>query len=549
MRFSNLGRYQTGGTSSNMQLAIPLPKTPNGRVYRYSPNEQAHPRHFVVGDAPQDFVVTDVARARMKQEPRSKQTVCPYSGTVADDKEFTHPDDVKAALKVVEHAAFSDVEAEFARMFGALNRSQSRNSLVRIEAKVRQTPRPTPRFSRNDLLRDLVCDHCGRDYGVFAIGLFCPDCGAPNLRLHFAREADLVRRQVDLADAQTEANHELAYRLLGNAHEDVLTAFEATLKTVYLYGIAQQAADSVFKPVKNDFQNVEFAQRRFAELAIDPFYCLNAEELATLKLNIQKRHIIGHNLGVMDEKFAEHAEDARLGETVRLVGEEVRLFAELGQRVVNELDSWLAGSAAPMPLTAIPVRTDEVTSEISGSKTVATTSRIGEHGLTPLGLRVALWIAKHSESGLDEDFVSDSELRKEFSEASQRELEDVVAELEMDGFITSAWSGSDLPHIKPTLDLFATFDPEVMGHDPTRDAAELAKMILQGEEDVDVAALHTKCAWTKRRFNPAMGLIVSHIDDDHISKELGSEYPTRWFHISATDRVRLKRFIARVAGE
>ena len=34
-----------------------------------------------------------------------------------------------------------------------------------------------------------VCDHCGRDYGVFAIGLFCPDCGAPNLRLHFAREA------------------------------------------------------------------------------------------------------------------------------------------------------------------------------------------------------------------------------------------------------------------------------------------------------------------------------------------------------------------------
>jgi hypothetical protein len=75
---------------------------------------------------------------------------------------------------------------------------------------------------------------------------------------------------------------------------------------------------------------------------------------------------------------------------VSLVGEEVRLFAELGQRLVNELDSWLAGSAAPMPLTAIPVRTDEATSEISGSKTVVTTSRIGELGLTPLGLRVAL---------------------------------------------------------------------------------------------------------------------------------------------------------------
>lgn len=533
-----------------MQLAIPLPKTPNGRVYRFSPNEQAHPRHFVLGDAPQDFVITEAARARMKLEPRSKQMVCPYSSTVADESDFTHPEDVKAALKVVEHAAVSDIEAELARIFGSVNRSQSRNSLVRIEAKVRQSPRPTPRFSRNDLLRDLACDHCGRAYGVFAIGLFCPDCGAPNLRLHFAREADLVRRQVELANAQTEANHELAYRLLGNAHEDVLTAFEATLKTVYLYGVSRQTADGVIaKPVRNDFQNVELAQGRLSEFGIDPFDCLNGEQLAALKLNIQKRHIIGHNLGVMDAKFAEHAEDARVGETVHIVGEEVCLFAELGQRVVNELDSWLAGSAAPMPLAAIPASTDEVACETSGGDTVVATSRMGELGLAPIALRLALWIAKQSESGLDADFVSDTELLNDFSDASLRDLEEAVAELELDGFITSVVSGGDLPHIKPTLDLFATFDPEVTGHDPTHDAAEFAKLVLEGEEDVDVAALHTKCEWPERRFNPAIGLLVSQIDEGHVSGSYGTDYPTHSFHVSPTDRVRLKRFIARVGGE
>lgn len=61
---------------------------------------------------------------------------------------------------------------------------------------------------------------------MFAIALFCPDCGAPNLALHFARETELVGQQVDLAESQDR--QELAYRLLGNAHEDVLTAFEAT---------------------------------------------------------------------------------------------------------------------------------------------------------------------------------------------------------------------------------------------------------------------------------------------------------------------------------
>ena len=43
-----------------------------------------------------------------------------------------------------------------------------------------------------------------------------------------------MREQVELASKLAVEQSELAYRLLGNAHEDVLTAFEATLKTVYL---------------------------------------------------------------------------------------------------------------------------------------------------------------------------------------------------------------------------------------------------------------------------------------------------------------------------
>lgn len=128
--------------------------------------------------------------------------------------------------------------------------------------------------------------------------------------------------------------------MLGNAHEDVLTAFEATLKTVYLHMIDRRRIEE-FKPVKNDFQNVERAQKRFAELGVDPFVSLAKDELDTLKLNIQKRHIIGHNLGVVDEKFAEHANEARIGETVRLLSDDVKLFTSLAQKVVDNLDQWV----------------------------------------------------------------------------------------------------------------------------------------------------------------------------------------------------------------
>ncbi|WP_296708609.1 hypothetical protein [Tistrella sp.] len=333
-----------------MELSIPLPKTPEGRVYRYSPNEKALPRHFVLGDVAENVMVSDDARKRMKLEPRSKQTVCPYSGIVADDQDFMHPDDVEAAKKMVAHAAKADMASAFHGMFRDMERKFSSSKFVKIKAGPRPTAKPRLRFSRRDLLRELVCDHCGRDYGVFAIGLFCPDCGAPNVRLHFAREVQIVAQQIALADAQ-EGNQELGYRLMGNAHEDVLTAFEATLKAVYLYGCDQLGPDAPKpKPVRNDFQNVEIAQRRFAELNFDPFSPLSEAELAALKLNIQKRHVIGHNLGIMDDKFADHARDARVGETIHLVGEDIRQFAAVAQCVVDALDAWLAGG---IPATTV----------------------------------------------------------------------------------------------------------------------------------------------------------------------------------------------------
>ena len=57
MKFKNLNRYRTGGTHLRPQLGVPLPRTPGGRVYRYSPNEEAYPRHFVLGGAAEGIEV------------------------------------------------------------------------------------------------------------------------------------------------------------------------------------------------------------------------------------------------------------------------------------------------------------------------------------------------------------------------------------------------------------------------------------------------------------------------------------------------------------
>ena len=292
MRLKNLEKYKVGGTGNDMRLSIPLPTTPDGRVYRYSPNERAHPRHFLLGSRVEGVAPPEALTPRMTHVPGTPGTICPYSGIADDDEAFTHPDDIAAANEVVAHAFTTDAAEAFHGLFEDLARKSSGNKFVQWKTGPKPRRKPTPRFARRDLLRELVCDECGRDYGVYAISLFCPDCGAPNIHLHFVREVALVREQVEIVGKLDPTQAELAYRLLGNAHEDVLTAFEATLKTVYLYKLTTRPADAdEAKAVGNAFQNIARGQKRFAEFNFDPYGSLSPEALAVLTLNIQKRHV------------------------------------------------------------------------------------------------------------------------------------------------------------------------------------------------------------------------------------------------------------------
>lgn len=541
MRFKNLDRYRTGGSGNRMQLAIPLPKTPDGRVYRFSPNETAQPRHFVLGDVDRPSELTDAMRARMKLEPGSPQTVCPYSGIVADDGEFTHPDDQKAAIEIAQHAALTDMQDEISKMFEGIGGRNSGNSMFKIEVKTSTSRVPKPRFYRNDLLRELVCDHCGRDYGVYAIGLFCPDCGAPNLRLHFAREVDLVDAQVQLADGLEPDLEELAYRLLGNAHEDVLTAFEATLKTVYLFGWSAAHAGEPLPRVGNDFQNVERGQKRFAELGVDPYAALDDAELDATKLNIQKRHVIGHNLGVIDARFAQLSDEAGVGETVHLVGEDIRVFAALARRVVDALDGWLGGVAIPAR-----ERAEEDDEEEGDVVAGSDSANAADLGLTDLAYRLAVWLAQNSPNGLalpaDRDQVMAA-----FGDVAERDLRDAVAELETDGYIKTRSLLNGPPLMSYRAELFSTFDPLLGGADPTLDAVELARLTLELDQAIDVSALHEQTGWELRRFNPALAVMLTHIDERRVSRSGDGRYPTRHFHVVPADRIQLRRFVDRYA--
>ena len=141
---------------------------------------------------------------------------------------------------------------------------------------------------------------------------------------------------------------------MGNAHEDVLTAFETTLKTVFRCLVRRHIPEQAAKlcarrAIGNAFQNIGRGRARFAPLGLDPFAALSEDELAFLALNIEKRHVIGHNLGIADEQYVELTQTDQPSETVRLIGDEIGRFADICLAVVSALESGLLPDAQVPP--------------------------------------------------------------------------------------------------------------------------------------------------------------------------------------------------------
>jgi hypothetical protein len=342
-RFKRLEKYKIDGTKDKIELSIPLPRSPSGKVYRWCPNAACSPRLFLLGDAG-TISSLDTAKS-LRRSPGTRGTTCPYCGVDMDDDEFNYEGDIEAIHAYVQWAVVRDLNEFMQRMAKDFNRAQPRGSLLSVTMDVKPDHTPPPRAWREDLIRNLACDVCGREYGVYAIALFCPDCGSHNLHVHFEREIELIIQQIDLAEnVTTDGRSELSYRILGNAHEDVLTALETYQKTVYKHLVnqrfpAEEAAKMTSKrAIGNRFQNMERASKLYADLSIDPFAILTDAEVEQVRLSIQKRHVIGHNLSMSDEAYTYAKSHDLPGSTVDIFADQVTEFAGLAKKIVQELE-------------------------------------------------------------------------------------------------------------------------------------------------------------------------------------------------------------------
>lgn len=237
----------------------------------------------------------------------------------------------------VEHAKSEALEHVRGRIGQALrkgarrfNRRQPRRGgLIRISMEVRgvrskRAVVPVPATEPLELR--ITCDECGSRFAVIGSAFFCPCCGHNSaertfddgLRKIFAKldAVPLMKEQYAEIDRRDQGEL-LARSLIETALSDCVVAIQRIAEQVY-----SRMPDRP-EPPHNVFQRVDDASDLWKEgtgKGYDDW--LSDEELKDLRLLFQRRHLLQHTEGIVDQKYLDRSDDSSYSLGQRIVVQE-----------------------------------------------------------------------------------------------------------------------------------------------------------------------------------------------------------------------------------
>jgi len=250
---------------------------------------------------------------------------CPYCGHVGDGNTFYTREQIEYAKSV----AFRRIADAFHQDLKGLEFERKPQGAFGIgfSLKVeRSSPVPIRHYREKQLETKIICDGCTLDYTIYGVFGWCPDCGAHNSFQILTKNLELARRQLALAK---DVDHDLAEHLIGDALENVVSAFD---------GFGRELCSQRGLDIR--FQNIEAARKKvIAAKGSDFADSISSDDWEAVCRVFQKRHVLSHKMGVMDEEYVQKVRDptAIAGRRVKIIPDEVARAASLCEKLGKRL--------------------------------------------------------------------------------------------------------------------------------------------------------------------------------------------------------------------
>lgn len=262
---------------------------------------------------------------------------CPYCGhSDPQDQFFT-----KAQVEYAKSVVMNKVTGAFLKDLKSLEFDHRPRGMfgIGISMKVEGRAQPVRHYSEHDLEEEVLCDNCSLKYTVYGSFGYCPDCGLHNSLQILEKNLVVANKLIDLA---TELDSELQTQLVSDALENGVSAFDGFGRETCQVFSAK--ANDAAKAKGISFQNLTGAQKNVHQLfGIDLAAGLSASEWVIVHTAFQKRHLVAHKMGIVDEPYLRATSDANaiIGRKVKLDATQIRealeLILKLGAYLTKEL--------------------------------------------------------------------------------------------------------------------------------------------------------------------------------------------------------------------
>ncbi len=260
---------------------------------------------------------------------------CPYCGHTAGHNQFWTKKQVEyaksVAIRRVTDAIHRDLKGlEFDhKPKGAFG--------LGFSLKVKRGRRPPVHYYREPRLEtEVVCAICTLRYSVYGVFAFCPDCGQHNSIQILRKSLEVVGKMLEMATREESA---IAERLIHNSLEDCFSAFDGFGRE--LCRIHASKSRNCTQAERVSFQNLAGASKRLADLfGIDLSTQVEPEEWGAAVVAFQKRHLIAHRMGVVDQNYVD-----KTGDSLAVVGRKIIVDAGEVKRLLRTLNTLAAHTA------------------------------------------------------------------------------------------------------------------------------------------------------------------------------------------------------------
>ena len=262
---------------------------------------------------------------------------CPYCGHTADHDEFFTQDQVKriesTALKHVLDPFIRDLQRTFKPT------RPRRGDMFHVSMEFKGKPIPLHRYRERELETDLVCDNCSLHYAVYGKFAYCPDCGTHNSLQILQANLEVASKLLELV---SKADADIREALIEKALESIVSTFDGFGREVCR--VNADKATSPSRAARISLQRLSQArselQTVFGFDIADP---VSSGEWDLGFRYFQKRHLISHNSGIVDDRYLRLTNDrsAVLGRKVSLNPDEIKEVAALVGKIAAHVVSSL----------------------------------------------------------------------------------------------------------------------------------------------------------------------------------------------------------------